>query len=262
LQVGNQATLGANKALSSTGQTYLTHNLYYDTGGTLQVYNTGSANEGALLQMVDGQLRFSQSSATTGTPAVNERFRVSGNGQFLIGASSFSDTTKLGVYGGSETSRLLQLEVSHTSGYGAVGFVNGNGTAGSISVYANSVTYNTSSDYRLKHDLQPMENATNRLKQLNPINFAWNTDNSRTDGFLAHEVQSVVPEAISGTHNEVEVWKDGEELPDGVSVGDNKLDEDGNTIPVYQGIDQSKLVPLLVKTIQELEARITALENA
>jgi hypothetical protein len=53
-----------------------------------------------------------------------------------------------------------------------------------------------------------------------------------------------------------------EELPEGVSVGDNKLDENGNTIPDYQGIDQSKLVPLLVKTIQELEARITALENA
>ena len=60
----------------------------------------------------------------------------------------------------------------------------------------------------------------------------------------------------------IKVWKDGDELPDGVSVGDNKLDEDGNTIPIYQGIDQSKLVPLLVKTIQELEARITALENA
>ena len=74
-------------------------------------------------------------------------------------------------------------------------------------------------------------------------------------------MQSVVPEAITGTHNGVEVWKDGEELPDGISVGDNKLDDDGNTIPKYQSIDQSKLVPLLVKTIQELEARITALES-
>jgi len=59
----------------------------------------------------------------------------------------------------------------------------------------------------------------------------------------------------------MQVWKEGEELPEGVSVGDNKLDENGNTIPEYQGIDQSKLVPLLVKTIQELEARITALET-
>ena len=64
--------------------------------------------------------------------------------------------------------------------------------------------------------------------------------NTTVDGFLAHEVQTVVPEAISGTHNEV--------------------DDEGN--PVYQGIDQSKLVPLLVKTIQELAARIVVQENA
>ena len=60
------------------------------------------------------------------------------------------------------------------------------------------------------------------------------------DGFLAHEVQTVVPEAVSGEHNET--------------------DSEGN--PLYQGIDTAKLVPLLVATIQELEARITALENA
>ena len=105
---------------------------------------------------------------------------------------------------------------------------------GNISINSSAVAYNTSSDYRLK----------------------------TVDGFLAHEVSSVVPEAITGTHNEVKVWKDGEELPEGVSVGDNKLDADGNTIPDYQSIDQAKLVPLLVKTIQELEARITQLENA
>ena len=108
-----------------------------------------------------------------------------------------------------------------------------------------------------------MTDATTRLKQLKPKRFNFITEPDTTlDGFLAHEVESIVPEAISGTHNELEVWKEGEELPDGVSVGDNKLDDNGNTIPKYQGIDQSKLVPLLVKTIQELEARITALENA
>jgi hypothetical protein len=82
-----------------------------------------------------------------------------------------------------------------------------------------------------------MENATDRVKQLKPKRFNFIADDSITvDGFLAHEVSSVVPEAISGTKDEV--------------------DDDGNA--VHQGIDQSKLVPLLVKTIQELEARITA----
>ena len=101
------------------------------------------------------------------------------------------------------------------------------------------------------------------MKQLKPSRFNFIADADTTvDGFLAHEAQAVVPECVTGTKDAVEVWQDGEELPDGVSVGDNKLDDDGNTIPVMQGIDQSKLVPLLVKTIQELEARITALENA
>ncbi len=70
-----------------------------------------------------------------------------------------------------------------------------------------------------------------------------------------------MPEAITGTHNEIETWKEHEELPDGVSVGDDKLDDDGNTIPVYQGIDQSKLVPLLTAALQEAIAKIETLET-
>ena len=59
----------------------------------------------------------------------------------------------------------------------------------------------------------------------------------------------------------VEVWKEGQELPEGVSVGDNKLDEDGNTIPDYQGIDQSRLVPLLTAALQEAITKIEILET-
>jgi hypothetical protein len=119
-------------------------------------------------------------------------------------------------------------------------FYNANGIVGSISCSGSSTAFNTSSDYRLKENVAPMTGATERLKQLLPKRFNFIADADTTvDGFLAHEVQSVVPEAITGAHNEV--------------------DDDGN--PVYQGIDQSKLVPLLVATIQELEARITQLEN-
>jgi hypothetical protein len=114
-------------------------------------------------------------------------------------------------------------------------------TRGSISTNGSTTSYNTSSDYRLKENVVDLTGATTRLKQLEPkrFNFVDNTDLT-VDGFLAHEVQGIVPEAVHGEHNEV--------------------DADGN--PVYQGIDQSKLVPLLVATIKELEARITALENA
>jgi len=120
-------------------------------------------------------------------------------------------------------------------------FKNINSVVGTISTSGSSTSYNTSSDHRLKENVVEMTDATTRLKQLQPKRFNFIADADTTvDGFLAHEVQSVVPEAITGTHNEV--------------------DADGN--PVYQGIDQSKLVPLLVKTIQELEARIVALETA
>jgi prepilin-type processing-associated H-X9-DG protein len=85
IQIGSQASLGANAALSTTGQTYLTHNLYYNTDGNLRVFNTSSANEGAILQMVDGILKFSNSSATTGTPTVTERMRILSSGHVVIG---------------------------------------------------------------------------------------------------------------------------------------------------------------------------------
>ena len=144
----------------------------------------------------------------------------------------------------------------------AVILVNNNGQVGSIKTNGSATTFNTSSDYRIKENVNYDFDATTRLKQLKPARFNFIPDaNTTVDGFLAHEVSSIVPEAISGEKDAVRVWKDGEELPDGVSVGDNKLDDAGNTIPDLQSIDQSKLVPLLVKTIQELEARITALES-
>ena len=80
-----------------------------------------------------------------------------------------------------------------------------------------------------------------------------------------HEAQAVVPEAVTGTHNEVKTWTQQEiddgDAPDGTSAGDNKLDDDGNTIPVMQGIDKSKLVPLLTGALQEAIAKIETLET-
>jgi hypothetical protein len=111
-----------------------------------------------------------------------------------------------------------------------------------------------------------MTGAIDRVKALAPKRFNFIADPDITvDGFLAHEAQAVVPEAITGTHNEVETWTQQEiddgDAPDGTSVGDNKLDGDGNTIPVMQGIDQSKLVPLLTGALQQAIAKIETLET-
>lgn len=138
---------------------------------------------------------------------------------------------------------------------------------GSISVAGASASFNTSSDYRLKENISYDWEATSRLKQLKPAKFNWISDDTNTlvDGFIAHEVQPIVPESVNGvkdamaeilyTSDDVETQGDNPTK----NVGDFK--EYSTTEIDPQQIDHSKLVPLLVKTIQELEARITALES-
>jgi hypothetical protein len=118
-----------------------------------------------------------------------------------------------------------------------------------------ATTYATTSDYRVKEDVQEMEGATERLLQLNPVNFKWKGSELRTDGFLAHEVDAIVPDAVVGEKDATE------------TVVEIVVDEEGNETEVtkvvdsLQALDQAKLIPLLVKTIQELEARIKLLES-
>jgi len=123
-------------------------------------------------------------------------------------------------------------------------FMNTNGVVGKITTLNSGTSFLTSSDYRLKENVDYDWDATTRLKQLKPARFNFIADDTNTlvDGFIAHEVSSIVPEAISGEKDAM------------------TTDKNGDAIIDPQGIDQSKLVPLLVKTIQELEARITALE--
>ena len=183
-----------------------------------------------------------------------------GDRVLVNGATSNAQLSVLGA--ASFRAQNVQVAVD---GHTAIGFFNASGTeVGGISVDASATAFNTSSDYRLKTDAQPMTGATDRLKQLNPVNFEWIVDGTRVDGFLAHEAQAVVPEAVTGAKD---AMRDEE-----YEVTPAVTDDDGNvvteavmgtrSVPDYQGIDQSKLVPLLVATIKELEARITALENA
>ena len=171
----------------------------------------------------------------------------------------------------------------------ALRHANGSGTSetlacGSIGINpnANTVSYNTSSDYRLKENVNYEFDATTELKKLKPAKFSWKSDSDSTlvEGFLAHEVSDIVPIAVQGTKDETEIIPNGvynangnlhkkDVLEDewtkgkanGVFANDTTWSE-SKTISKYQSIDQSKLVPLLGKTIQELETRITTLENA
>jgi len=190
-----------------------------------------------------------------------ERMRIDSSGKVLINRTSTAEDCKMNINHGSSWGLVLDGDGSGTDSH--IMFSRSGSTRGYITSSSSSVSYNTSSDYRLKENVVDLTGASARINQLNPSRFNFIADGTDTvvDGFIAHEVATVVPEAITGTHNEVKVWKDSEELPDGVSAGDNKLDDDGNTIPVYQGIDQSKLVPLLTAALQEALAKIDAMET-
>jgi hypothetical protein len=147
----------------------------------------------------------------------------------------------------SDERAVLHLSQTTTSPGSLAVFNNSNGIVGTIRTNDSATSFNTSSDYRLKENVVTDWNAITRLKQLKPSRFNFKANKDKTvDGFLAHEVSSIVPEAISGEKDAV--------------------DKDGN--PDYQGIDQSKLVPLLTKALQEaiseidtLKEKVKALEN-
>ena len=235
------ASVASDTAVLQAGGTFLIH-FDVDDGGTTalgnNIYWDGSNNRALFADptsqysQTSGQhIFYTGPSVSAGAVATNnERMRIDNDGRVHIGNYTF-ETGQLNLIGAGGTSNKA-VTFSHTVGGGVVG---------NITTASSSTAYNTSSDYRLKENVAEMTGATARLKQLKPKRFNFIVDADTTvDGFLAHEVSAIVPEAITGTKDEV--------------------DSDGN--PVMQGIDQSKLVPLLVKTIQELEARIAALEGA
>lgn len=123
---------------------------------------------------------------------------------------------------------------------------------GSITVGSTSTAYSTSSDYRLKENVAPMQNALATVAQLKPCTYTWKADGSAGQGFIAHELQAVVPDCVTGEKDAVRI----------VDV----LDDEGKVIgtkeePQYQGVDTSFLVATLVAAIQELNAKVEALET-
>ncbi len=252
---GNVDINGNDLILDADGDTKISAStddvMTFDTAGSERMRITASGD--VFAKTVDARIGSDVGSVEYGTSTANsvrfyssdtEAMRIDSSGTVSfhgISGRATGSTGHMSISEQSDNRSYVECATSTTSGRTLLAFVNPNGAVGSILVSGGSTSYNTSSDYRLKENVTADWDATTRLKQLNPVRFNFISDADTTvDGFLAHEVQDVVPEAISGTKDAV--------------------DDEGN--PVYQGIDQSKLVPLLVKTIQELEARITALENA
>jgi len=205
-----------------------------------------------------------------------ERLRIDASGNLLVGTTTYNAVPPTGqiryMQWGKASGGRPQLQLNSHSGGGpllvnSVFADNNNRTiislyrrgvqVGSITGTNSSTSYNTSSDYRLKKDWLPMSGASERIMALKPVNFAWKADDTRVDGFLAHELAEVVPEAATGTKDamrdeeyEVTPATEAEEAVKGT-----------RSVPDMQGIDQSKLVPLLTAALQEALAEITALKS-
>lgn len=213
--------------------------LRFGTGNDLEIYHDGSnsyvkdTGSGSIVANASAYyFRDASDTSNTGFCITNSGLRSG------IGIDT-PDDVRLHVK--SPNQACIKTERTSTSNNSHIAFKNPNGGVGEIVTSGSSTSYLTSSDYRLKENEVSISDGIDRLKQLQPYRFNFIADPDKTvDGFFAHEVQDIVPEAISGE-------KDGEKM---------------------QGIDQAKLVPLLTAALQEaitkietLEDRINALEN-
>jgi hypothetical protein len=219
--------------VKSTGSTT---SQFERTDGTyvLQLKGSGTTATGALGMATNDMVVLTNGS---------ERMRIDSAGTLFIGATSSPSGTQrlvLTANGGAGIEPMLFNELrtgSATENY--VQFYRNGSNVGSISNTSVATIYNTTSDYRLKENVAPMTGALDKVSALKPVTYTWKLDGSSGQGFIAHELQAVIPDCVSGE-------KDG-------------VDKDGK--PKYQGIDTSFLVATLVSAIQELNAKVTALET-
>lgn len=221
---------GNSTSLTLTDGTNSTLQINHDAGSLLSYRTVGAANQ----RWVLGTMEVARLLAT-GQMLIGYQSMFAGNGAYLTLPSNGS--TQYGI--------TIQ-NISTATTYGMV-FINYTGSqVGTISNTTSNTSYNTTSDYRLKENVQPMQNALLKVMQLKPVTYTWKLTGEDGQGFIAHELQEVVPDAVTGEKD--------------------ALDTAGN--PKYQGVDTSFLVATLTAAIQEqqsiieqLKTRIEALEQ-
>lgn len=239
LQVSDTGVFGGGVPLAFTNigtGTYNKTNIYNQTSGfNIDLARTTDSSGGTPIPFII--------SARGGT----EFFRITSGGTVVAGStnSSPSGTENAAYLWIPSQNRMYVSSSSTAASFGKysttgviVGFDYAGSGVGSISTNGSSVAYNTTSDYRLKQDFEDF-NGLNLIDSIKVYDYQWKLDSSRSFGVKAHELQSIIPYAVNGEKDAV----------------------DENNKPIYQGVDYSKLVPVLVKAIQELKQELDELKN-
>jgi hypothetical protein len=220
-----------------------------------QNYSSGNSETNLIWGQGIGSQQYLSIGKWTGS-AYTEQMRLDSSGNLLVGTTSyaaygngFSVADQSGTKGGV-------VNIGHASGVGTgAGYVlfgyNNGGIGAIVQNGTTAVSYNTTSDYRLKTNIAPITNALNTVNALNPISFTW-VDGRKDDGFLAHELQSVIPNCVTGEKDAVEIVDDVDD--EGKVIGTKE-------IPKYQQMDNSGVIPFLVKAIQEQQTMIEELKT-
>jgi hypothetical protein len=236
--IGTSSLVSGNSKLTvSTGVT-----AQDATTPALQLYNSGAGSNlkyWRITSTTTGSIAFE--TVNDAYSSASEKMRIDSSGQLFINTTSTpaDANTYLGIINAGGSNYGIAIKNSNTSTNQAIGFFNNSGTRiGSVSFTTTATAFNTSSDYRLKENVQPMVGALAKVSQLNPCTYNWKLDGSNGEGFIAHELQAVVPEAVTGEKDAV--------------------NEDGSIKP--QGIDTSFLVATLTAAIQEQQSMIQELK--
>jgi hypothetical protein len=259
VNAGGSDGAGAYRILNTTDGVTTNFVVKTDNSASTNVCLIGPETSSAFAFMMGGseKMRIDTGSRLAfGNTDTNAKITVSQNGNAL-------NLMRLQNTDSTNNARFIQFANSSNSDCGHIDQVN-----------ATTIAYNTTSDYRLKQNIDYTFDATTEVKKLKPCTFSWKHDDTDKSvyGFLAHEVSEIVSEAVSGTKDATRdigtiKSKDGDitakNAPQAqANTDENETWEKTGTENVYQGYDPGKLVPLLVKTIQELEARIAKLESS
>jgi len=225
---------------------------------TVRAAGTDEPDGLVFMENTTERMRFRSDKATFSTSGANIDTFYNGAGS-TTGWGGSTTGYFAAVRGGVAT----PMYISHSStGSGEfLYFLQSTTTRGYVTWNGSTLSLVSTSDYRLKENVEPIANATTRINSLNPVSYNMIEDGTSGEGFLAHELQEHVPYAVTGTKDEVYTEEDIEAV--------DELSEDLLGTPKYQNVSYASLTPLLVKALQEsnaeikaLKARIETLENA